>query len=137
MPTLDLSEKPEKVVTAVKMLYLLIAIGFIRTGMTVVRHVDVRSPYFLISIKLLVYAVTVFLIFQISRGRNWARWLLLAEVAIAFPLAILPTFDAISHSPFHTLLGFVQLGLYIVAMLFLFHRSSSEWFSARKSSNQQ
>lgn len=119
---------PPKIVTAVRMLYLLIAIGIVRTGMTVIRHVDVRSPYSLIITKLLVYAVTAFLIYQISRGRNWARWLLLLIVTIALPLSILPTFDAISHNPVHTLLGFLQLGLYIVAMVFLFQRSTSSWF---------
>lgn len=132
MPTKELSERPKKVVTAVKMLYLLIAIGIVRTGMTVIRHADVRSPYFLVSAKLVVYATMVFLIYQTSRGKNWARWLLLTIVAIALPLSILPTFDAISHSPVHTLLGFLQLGLYIVAMVFLFQRSSSNWFSAGK-----
>lgn len=132
MPTKEISERPKKVVTAVKMLYLLIAIGIVRTGMTVVRHADVRSPYFLVFTKLLVYAATVFLIYQISRGKNWARWLLLVIVTIALPLSILPTLDAVSHSPVHTLLGFLQLGLYLVAIVFLFHRSSSNWFSAGK-----
>ena len=132
MASKELPKRPEKIVTAVKMLYFLIAIGVVRTGMTVMRHVDVRSPYFLIFTKLLVYVTTVFLIYHIGRGKNWARWLLLAIFAIAFPLAILPTFDALSHSPFHTLLGFMQLGLYIVAMAFLFHRSSSDWFSTAK-----
>lgn len=128
MTTKELTTMPPKIVTAVRMLYLLIAIGIVRTGMTVIRHVDVRSPYSLIITKLLVYAVTAFLIYQISRGRNWARWLLLLIVTIALPLSILPTFDAISHNPVHTLLGFLQLGLYIVAMVFLFQRSTSSWF---------
>ena len=135
MTSREPAKKPEKVVTAVNMLYLLVAIGVVRTAMTVIRHADVRSPHSLIITKLLVYATTLFLIYQISKGRNWARWLLLAVVTIAFPLSILPTFDSIAHNPFHTLLGFVQLGLYIVAMVFLFRRSSSDWFGAGKASS--
>lgn len=127
----ELSETPAKVITAVRMLYFLIAIGVIRTSMTVIRHADVRSPYFLIFIKLAVYAAALFIIFKISKGRNWARWLLLVVVTIAFPLSILPIFDSIVHNPVDTLLGFLQLGLYIVAMLFLFHKSASSWFGAR------
>jgi hypothetical protein len=130
----ELSEKPAKVIAAVRMLYLLIGIGIIRTAMSVIRHADVRSPYFLIFTKLLVYAVTVFLIYQISKGKNWARWLLLVIVAIAFPLSILPTFDSITHNPVHALLGFLQLALYIFAMVFLFHGSSSGWFGAARKS---
>ena len=132
MSTGELLERPAKVVTAVRMLYLLIVIGIILTSMTVVRHADVRSPHTLIVTKLLIYAVTVFLIYQISKGSNWARWMLLAIGAIALPLSILPTFDAISHKPGHTLLGFLQLGLYIVAMVFLFQQGSSAWFGAGK-----
>lgn len=128
MTTTDISPRPGKVDAAVKMLYLLIAVGILRTSMTVLRHADVRSPYFLITIKLLVYAVTLFLIYKTAKGNNWARWLLLATVALAFPLAILPTLDSITHNPVHSLLGFLQLGLYIVAMFFLFHRSVRDWF---------
>jgi hypothetical protein len=117
------------------MLYLLIAIGIVRTSMTVIRHADVRSPYFLIFTKLLVYAVTVFLIYQISKGRNWARWLLLAIVSIAFPLSILPIFETLTHNPVHTLLGFLQLALYIVAMVLLFHKSSTDWFGTGKAAS--
>jgi hypothetical protein len=131
----ELSQRPEKVITAVKLLYLVVAIGIIRTAMTVIRHVDVRSPHLLIISKMLIYAASVFLIYQVSKGRNWARWLLLAILAIAFPLSVLPTFDAILHNPIHTLLGFLQLALYIVAMIFLFHRSSSQWLGAGKSSD--
>jgi len=130
----ELLEKPGKVVTAVKLLYLMIAIGVIRTVMTVLRHVDVRSPHSLIITKILIYAASLFLIYQISRGKNWARWLLLAVFAIAFPLSVLPTFDAISHNPVHALLGLLQLGLYIVAMVYLFHRSSMEWLGSGKAS---
>ena len=135
MPIKELSQKPEKIVAAVKLLYLVVAIGIIRTSMTVIRHVDVRSPHILIISKMLIYAASVFLIYQVSKGKNWARWLLLAIMAIAFPLSVLPAFDAIFHNPVHTLLGFLQLALYIVAMIFLFHRSSTQWFGPGKGSN--
>ena len=135
MSSKALSQKPEKVITAVKLLYLLIAIGMIRTFMTVMRHADVRSPYSLIFTKLLIYAASVFLIYQISQGKNWARWLFLVIFAIAFPLSVLPTLDAISHNPVHSLLGLLQLGLYIVSMVYLFQRSSTEWLDPRKVSN--
>lgn len=131
----ELLEKPKKVVTAIKLLYLMIAIGVIRTVMTVLRHVDVRSPHSLIITKILIYAASLFLIYQISKGKNWARWLLLIIFAIAFPLSVMPTFDAITHNPVHALLGLLQLGLYIIAMVYLFQRSSSEWLGSEKAPN--
>jgi hypothetical protein len=137
MQTKELLEKPEKVVHAIKMLYLVIGIGVIRTMITVIRHADVRSPYFLIFTKLLLYVVILFLIYQIGKGRNWARWSVVVLFAIGIPMYILPNFDAMFHNPIHSLLGVLALGLYIVALVFLFQENSSAWFNAGKVSDKQ
>jgi hypothetical protein len=137
MQTKELLERPVKVVHAQKMLYLVVGIGIVRTMMTVIRHADVRSPYFLIFTKLLLYAASVFLIYQIGKGRNWAKWSVVVLFAISIPMYILPNFDAMFHNPIHSLLGFLSLGLYIVALVFLFQESSSAWFKAGKVSDKQ
>ena len=80
----ELSQKPEKVVAAVKLLYVVVAIGIIRTSMTVIRHVDVRSPHLLIFSKMLIYAVSVFLIFQVSKGKKPGRRLRPSNLEHAF-----------------------------------------------------
>ena len=135
--TKELLGKPAKVILAVKILYLIVGLGIIRASITVLRHADVRSPDFLIFTKLLVYTASVFLIYQMSKGKDWARWSLVVIFAISIPLIVLPAFESLSHNPVHTILGFLQLGLYIVALLFLFHSSSSGWFRARKTSKEQ
>mgnify|MGYP001554150777 FL=1 len=124
-----LQDRPDMVSYAVWLLYGLIGTGIVRTSITVIRHADVGSPYTLIATKLAIYIVTVFLIYQISRGKNRARWVLLAFGAIALPLSIIPTFDSFTHIPFHSIPGLIQLGLYIVAMVLLFQQNSSAWFS--------
>jgi hypothetical protein len=131
-----LQDRPNMVSYAVWLLYGLIGTGIVRTSITVIRHADVRSPYTLIATKLAIYIVTVFLIYQISRGENRARWVLLAFGAIALPLSIIPTFDSFTHIPFHSLLGLIQLGLYIVAMVLLFQQNASAWFSPGKPQDQ-
>jgi len=128
----ELSERPPKVVLAIKLLYLVIGIGIVRAVMTVMRHADVRSPNLLILTKLLIYAGSIFLIYQLGRGKNWARLSLAGIFAVNIPLTILPAFESISHNPVHTLLGFVQLALYIVGLAFIFHKNSSKWFDAGK-----
>ena len=135
--TKELLEKQEKVVLAAKMLYLVVATGIIRTSMTVIRHAEVRSPDFLIFTKILIYAVSLYLIYQMNKGRDWARWSLVVIFAISIPLIVLPAFAAMSHNPVHTILGLLQLGLYTVALLFLFQGNSSRWFGAIKTSQQQ
>lgn len=135
--TKELLDKPAKVILAAKMLYLVVAIGIIRTSMTVIRHAEVRSPDFLIFMKLLIYTVSLFLIYQMSKGKDWARWSLVVIFASSIPLIVLPAFAAMSHNPVHTILGFLQLGLYTVALLFLFQGNSSRWFGAMKTSLEQ
>ena len=135
--TKELLEKPAKVILAVKLLYMVVGVGIIRVSMRVIRHADVRSPDFLIFTKLLVYTASLFLIYQMGKGKDWARWSLVVIFAIGIPLTVLPAFESISHNPIHAILGFLQLGLYIVALLFLFHGSSSGWFGARRTSKEQ
>ena len=127
-----LLEKPAKVVLAIRILYLIVALGIIRLTFSVVRHIDVRSPDFLILTKVLVYSVSIFLIYQVGKRKNWARWSLLAVLAAGIPLIILPAFGAISHNPVYATLAILQLGLFVVALVLLFHESSSTWFSAKK-----
>lgn len=125
-------ELQDKVVLSVKMLYLVVGIGVIRTAMTVFRHIDVRSPDFLIITKLIVYAASIYLIQQINKGKNWARWSLVVLLTISIPLTILPAFGQFSHNPVYAVLFFMQLVLYIVALVFLFQKSSSEYFKSEK-----
>ena len=131
----ELSERPPKVSLAIKLLYLVVGIGMIRAVMTVLRHADVRSPYFFILTKFFIYTGSLFLIYQLGKGKNWAKVSLVVILAISIPLTILPAFESISHNPIHTLLGFMQIILYVVALVFLFHNNSSNWFAAGRVSN--
>ena len=130
MPENQKLEKPAVVKFSVFLMYAVIAVGFLRTGMTVGRHLDVRTPYIYLGSKTLVYVISVFLIYQISKGHNWARWTLMAILAVAIPLGVLPTIDSIEHSPLDALLGFAQMAAFIVAAILLLLPRSSEWLRA-------
>ena len=134
MPTQALSERPPKVALAVKFFYVIVGIGVIRAVMTIIRHADVRSPVSLIITKLVIYAGSLYLIYQLGKGKNWARWSMVAIFIINIPLTILPAFGSFSHNPIHASLGFVQLALYIAALAYLFQKISSSWFNPQKSS---
>jgi hypothetical protein len=122
------SDRPQKVVLAVNMFYIIVGIGITRAAMTIFRHADVRSPYFLIISKIIVYIGSIFLIYQLSKGKNWARFSMVAIFIICIPLAILPTFASFSFNPVHSILGFIQILLYITGLALLFKKSSSHWF---------
>ena len=127
----EFSKKPAKVLLAQRLLYLVISLGIIRLAITVMRHADVRSPQSLIVIKLLLYTVSFFLIYQCGRAHNWARWALVLILTAGIPLVILPSFESISHNPIYASFVFLQSALYILALVFLFHENSSRWFKGK------
>jgi hypothetical protein len=128
MATNERPERPPKVTLAVKMFYLICGIGAVRTTLTVLRHIDVRSPDTLIVTKLLIYATSILLIYQTGKGKNWARWAMVVIFVGCLPIEILPLFEELSHNPVNAFLGCVSLGLYLVGLVFLFLKESSAWF---------
>ena len=128
MATNELLERPSKVTLAVKMFYLVCGIGVVRTVITVLRHIDVRSPNSLIVTKFLIYAVSIFLIYSTGKGKNWARWALVVIFVVCLPITILPNFEELSHNSVNAFLGLISLGLYLVGLVFLFLKESSAWF---------
>ena len=128
MATNEWVARPDKVTLAVKFFYLICGIGVVRTTVTVLRHIDVRSPTTLIITKLLIYTVSVFLIYQTGKGKNWARWIMVAIFVGYLPIEILPLFEELSHNPVNAFLGFVSVGLSLVGFVLLFSKESSAWF---------
>lgn len=128
---MDLDDKlqpPEKVILAAKLLYVVIGIGVLQALIIMIRHADVRSPVFLIISKILVYAFSVYLIKELSTGKNWARRALVVIFIIYFPLIFLPIFQSFTHYPFYGLLELAQLVLFVAAVALLFQRDVSSWF---------
>ena len=72
-----------------------------------------------------------------GKAHNWARWAIVLIFVICIPLVILPSFESISHNLVYALFVFLQLTLGIVALVFLFHESSSSWFGREKVSKDQ
>jgi hypothetical protein len=130
--TQELSGRPSKVILAVKMFYFVVVIGVLRTAFIVVRHFEVRSPDFLIITKFISYGLSLYLIYLVGKGKNWARWLLVMIFVGCIPLTILPFFELISHNPVGVALGLAQLVLYATGLVLLFHRSSRPWFDGKK-----
>lgn len=131
-----LSERPTIVVLALGMLYLGIGIGAIRTAIVVLRHLEVRTPDFIIMVKLVIWATVLFSIFRTGRGSNWARWLLLALLIVTIPLNFLPLIPTFTSYPLDSSLGALQYALFLIALGLLFHPNASKWFAKRGDSTR-
>lgn len=66
--------RPEKVGTAVKLLYITLGIGMLRSSMEVSMSAQKAPPAVMIFIALFVLGVLWLLIHMIGKGRNWAAW---------------------------------------------------------------
>jgi hypothetical protein len=125
----ELAERPAQVTLAIRLILVVIAIGIIQAAILVFRHIDVRSPDLLIMTKLAIYAFGFFLVYRVARGDNWARWLMAVILFIAIPIASWPTLQAFTNYPFSSLLEVVSIGLYVGAIVLLFGKSASAWFT--------
>ncbi len=82
------------------------------------------------------FGFMIFLTVMISRGRNWAR----VTYLVLFAVFLIPSVISLIHSflviPFFSLVKLAQLVSGIVALVLLFSRKSSEWFTAKPTPNE-
>ena len=125
------SEKPTQVRRAVNLFYAALGIGVFLTFFQIFRDasgLSIVSAIFSILFLSIPYAISIFLIINISAGKNWARIIML----IWFLIQFIPSFPSIIQN-FRTnylisILVIVQTALYIIAFVFLFQGSSNNWF---------
>jgi hypothetical protein len=133
MSTAAVSERPAKVVLALRMLYAGIGIGVIR-AIVVLRHLEVRTPDFIILVKLVIWAGVLYSIFQTGKGHNWARWLLVSLFIVTIPLNLLPLIPTFTDYPVDGSLGVLQYVLLSIGLGLLFQPNASAWFGKRRGS---
>jgi len=123
---------PQKVDLAVKLLYGVVALGIVRAVINAINHIDVRSIGLMHLGHAFVFAVSGYLIYQISKQQNWARIAVLVILIVDIPLTVLPMLDSLKHSPLNNGLGLVQAGVFIAAMVLLYRPESSLWFDSEQ-----
>ena len=124
--------RPHKVGTAVKLLYITLGIGVLRSIMEASMHAEMASPAFVMFITFFVLGILWLFIFMIGKGRNWARITLLVLFIIGIPFSVLPLMHSLAANPTSGLLGIAQTIIQIVALVFLFQKPSSDWFREMK-----
>ncbi len=124
--------RPPRVGTAVKLLYITLGIGVLRSIMEASMYAEMASPAFVMLIMFFVLGIMWFFIFMIGKGRNWARITLLVLFIIGIPFIGLLQWQSSVANPISGLLGIAQIIMLIVALVFLFQKPSSDWFREMK-----
>lgn len=118
-------DKPAEVKAAIRLLYVSLIVGVLNSLLFA------KVPVFILFGWLILGLIWV-LIFMISRGKNWARITFLILFIAGIPIGILSLPQSFATNP---LSGFIELGisvLDIIALVFLFRKSSSDWFKQTK-----
>ncbi len=124
--------RPPRVGTAVKLLYITLGIGVLRSIMDSSMYAEMAPPAFVMLITFFVLGVMGFFIFMIGKGRNWARITFLVFFIIGIPFAAFPLMQSVGANPISGRIGVVQIIIQIVALVFLFQKLSSDWFRDMK-----
>jgi hypothetical protein len=124
--------RPPRVGTAVKLLYITLGIGVLRSIMDASMYTEMASPAFVMLISFFVLGVMGFFIFMIGKGRNWARITFLVFFIISIPFAAFPLMQSVGANPISGRIGIIIIIIQIVALVFLFQKLSSDWFREMK-----
>jgi hypothetical protein len=126
-------ERPNTVNRAVMLLWVALGIGILRGAIRYIRHADVRSLGVGELISLGLWALSVFLIVQVWKGRHWARIAWIVIFCLAIPLGILPLFQSVTYFPVANGLGIAQTLVWLAGIVLLFQRDASTWFRSQPS----
>ncbi|MDP7637661.1 MAG: hypothetical protein QF577_08950 [Phycisphaerae bacterium] len=124
--------RPEKVGTAVKLLYITLGIGALRVIMEASMYAQMASPVFAMFITFFVLGIIFLFIYMTGKGRNWARITFVVLFIIALPFSILSLLQSLTANPISGLFGVGQTVIQIIAMVLLFQKPSSDWFGEMK-----
>ena len=126
-------ERPNAVNRAVMLLWVALGIGVLRGLIRDLRHADVRSLGVGELITLGLWALSVFLIVQVWKGRHWARITWIVIFCLAVPLGILPLFQSVTYFPVANGLGIAQTLVWLAGIVLMFQRDASTWFRSQPS----
>ncbi|RJR32951.1 MAG: hypothetical protein C4567_17645 [Deltaproteobacteria bacterium] len=123
----ELRERPKEVVYATRFMIASLVLAVIAFPL---RGAELKPQLWFIGIFAIVLTIifTLFLLFMILGGRNWARLLYVTLFFIGLPFS-LPTFViTFSKNPVAALATLIQLSLQTMAVVLLLQKPVREWF---------
>ena len=131
--------RPSKANTAIILLYVAWALGVLRAflGAPAISHLgSVGQTEAAVAIVVVIFAIMLFFIFMIGKGRNWARITVLVLYIIGTAMMIV---GLVSGAPFGAaaIMDVVQVIVQLVALVMLFSPESNAWFQGVKGGQGQ
>ncbi len=127
--------RPDKVSTALTLLWISLAIGVLNSIINFSNSVDLAQGYgsgFVIFVTLFTLAFIAFFIYMIGEGKNWARITFLVLFILGIPFSVLPAIRLLITNPISGMFSVGISILQLIAIIFLFQKTSSDWFNSMK-----
>ena len=122
-------ERPDKVTIAINLLWASLAIGIPRCVLEFSNFALQEPVSFIIVVQLFTFSIMGLLIYIIGTGKNWARITFLVLVIVGLPFYISPLLQSLQVNLISGILGIAQFIMQIIAVVFLFYKQSSTWFT--------
>lgn len=120
------SRRPAQVTQALYLLSGSLVLGMVLTLLDV-GELSASTLWVLHAVALIV-AMSVLLIYEISRGKNWARFVFLALFIVGLVPYLPDTMVMFDQSPIMGSLSVLQLVVQLIALYLVFTSASSAWF---------
>ena len=129
------NNKPDSVSNALILLWISLGVGVLNSIINFSNSVDLAQGYgfgFVIFVTLFTLAFMAFFIYMIGQGKNWARITFLVLFIIGIPFSVLPAIILLVTNPISAMFTAGISILQLIALIFLFQKSSSDWFHSMK-----
>jgi len=129
------NNKPDGVSNALILLWISLGVGVLNSIINFSNSVDLAQGYgsgFVIFVTLFTLVFMAFFIYMIGQGKNWARITFLVLFIIGIPFSVLPAIVLLVTNPISAMFSAGITILQLIALIFLFQKSSSDWFHSMK-----
>jgi hypothetical protein len=124
----NFSARPKVFITAVMLLWLALSVSLVRAAPGMDGDINPALFGMVYGLLAIVFAAKTFFIYKISIGRNWARIIYSAVVALGLYKVLPDTVSWIAEMSAPGLLSLGAVGLQIVAICLLFTPPCNEQF---------
>lgn len=133
--------KPETVKTAIKLLYIGLALGIIEAFLKFPMTREIASTQeaqalgglgFALTIQFITFVSLALIIWLISKRKNWARWIFSILAILGIPMMIDSILSDLNNAPIYAIISIIQTLIQLAAIILLFLKPSREWFKKPK-----
>jgi len=124
--------RPVAIGQALSLFWASLGLGFVKLPLDWAYLTSQAPPVFNAMIVMFTLAITVFFIWKIGRGKNWARIIFLVLFVLGTVPFIFIVRSAFARSVVSGLISVLQMGLQAVGLFLIFASPGKQWLQARR-----